>query len=354
MLYRKKPRITDRKIRMAIAGCGRISGKHFGVLEHHKDDLELVAICDPDPKNLEAKKKDFPVKAYEDFGQLLEDSQIDMVSLCTPSGLHAEQAIACAAAGKHVLTEKPMATRWKDAQQMVTACDQAGVELFVVKQNRFNPTLRLLKDAVSSGRFGRIFMVTVNVFWTRPQEYYSSSSWRGTWEFDGGALMNQASHYVDLMEWLVGPIESVECQTATLARKIEVEDTCALTLKYRSGALGTASVTMLTYKQNFEGSLTIIGEKGTVRIGGVAVNKVEHWDFEDSRKEDELVRAANYEPENVYGNGHIPYYKNVIDVLKGGAKPITCGREGLRSLEVMIASYLSSRRGERVSLPLEY
>jgi len=237
---------------------------------------------------------------------------------------------------------------------MVRACDDAGVKLFVVKQNRRNATLQLLKRAVEGKRFGRIYMVSVNVFWSRPQSYYDSAKWRGTWEFDGGAFMNQASHYIDLLDWLVGPVESVQAYTATLARDIQVEDTGVMSVKWRSGALGSVSVTMLTYPRNLEGSITIIGELGTVRIGGVAVNEIQHWDFAIAEAEDADIRSANYQTTSVYGHGHPHYYENVIGVLRGEAEPDTDGREGLRSLEVLIATYIAARDGRRVSLPLDY
>jgi UDP-N-acetyl-2-amino-2-deoxyglucuronate dehydrogenase len=237
---------------------------------------------------------------------------------------------------------------------MVKACDEAGVYLFVVKQNRRNATLQLLKQAVESKRFGRIYMVNINVFWTRPQSYYDQAAWRGKWEFDGGAFMNQASHYVDLLDWIIGPIESLHAYTATLERDIEVEDTGVINVRWRSGALGSMNVTMLTYPQNLEGSITIIGEKGTVRIGGVAVNEIQHWDFLDKQPDDDKVKASNYETTSVYGFGHPLYYKNVIDVMRGDAEPETNGREGLKSLEVLIATYLSARDGKRVALPLDY
>src|SRR6185437_13349362 len=192
------------------------------------------------------------------------------------------------------------------------------------------------------------------VFWTRPQSYYDSAAWRGTWEFDGGAFMNQASHYVDLLDWLIGPVESVQAYTATLARNIEVEDTGVASIKWRSGALGSVNVTMLTHEKNFEGSMTILGEKGTVRIGGVAVNEVQHWEFADQVPEDEAVFAASYATTSVYGFGHPLYYDNVISSLRGEALPETDGREGLRSLELLIAIYISARDGRRVSLPLDY
>jgi len=285
---------------------------------------------------------------------MLKAEKIDLIALCTPSGLHPAETILAARYGVNVMTEKPMATRWHDGVNMVKACDEAAVRLFVVKQNRRNATLQLLKSAVEKERFGRIYMVNINVFWSRPQDYYDSAKWRGTWEFDGGAFMNQASHYVDLVDWLIGPVESLQAYTATLARNIEVEDTGVVNFKWRSGALGSMNVTMLTYPKNLEGSITIIGEKGTVRVGGLAVNEIQHWEFADSDPDDEKVKAASYQTTSVYGFGHPLYYKNVIDVLQGKAEPETDGREGLRSLEILIATYLSARDGKRVSLPLDY
>ena len=215
--------------------------------------------------------------------------------------LHPEQAITIANAGRHVVTEKPMATKMSDGKRMVRNADEQGTHLFVVKQNRLNPTLQLLKSAVEKKRFGRIYMVTLNVFWTRPQEYYDQAKWRGTWEFDGGAFMNQASHYIDLLNWLIGPIESVFSYTSTLERNIEVEDTGVACIKWRSGAMGTINVTMLTYPKNYEGSITILGEKGTVEVGGVAVNEIKHWEFDSEDEDDEKNMESNYETSSVYG-----------------------------------------------------
>lgn len=346
--------IENRKIRIAVVGCGRISKNHFQALEKNKNDLECVGVCDTDTSALAAARNITDAPGSTDLGQLLRESNPDLVAICTPSGLHPQQVIKCAETGTHVMTEKPMATRWADGVAMVKACDKAGVHLFVVKQNRRNATLQLLKRALDEGRFGRIYMVQVNVFWTRPQEYYDSAAWRGTWEFDGGALMNQASHYVDLLDWMIGPVDSVQAMTGTLARNIEVEDTAVMNIRWRSGALGSMSVTMLTYPKNYEGSITIIGENGTVRIGGVAVNEIEHWEFKEPHPDDEFVKDASYETTSVYGFGHPLYYRNVIQTLRGEAKPDTDGREGLRSLELLIASYLSARDGRKVALPLEY
>ena len=346
--------IKDRKIRLAIAGCGRISKNHFSSADAHHGEIELVAVCDTDRGRLEASMSAHGAQGYSSLTELLSEVHPDMVVLATPSGLHARQAIECAHAGCHVMTEKPMATRWEDGRRMVDVFDRAGLRLFVVKQNRKNRTLQLLKRAVEKRRFGRLYMAAVNVFWTRPQEYYDADAWRGKWEFDGGALMNQASHYVDLLDWIVGPVESVQAYIGTLARNIEVEDTGVVGIKWRSGTLGSLNVTMLTYPKNLEGSITILGEKGTVRIGGPAANEIQHWKFQEYEPDDGLVCEASYITPSVYGFGHALYYENTIEVLRGRCEPDTDGREGLRSLELLTAMYLSARDGHRVCLPLQH
>ena len=345
--------ISNRRIRFGLVGCGRIADKHFEALARHQERAELVSVCDTDPGALARAMARTGVPGFATLEQLLAQSNADVIVLATPSGMHAAQTIQAAEARRHVVTEKPMATRWHDGKAMVAACDKAGVSLFVVKQNRQNATIQLLKRAIERRRFGRIYMVSVNVFWSRPQAYYDSAPWRGTWEFDGGAFMNQASHYVDLLDWLIGPVESVHAFTAPLARHIEVEDTGVASVRWRSGALGSVSVTMLTHQKNFEGSITILGETGSVRIGGVAVNEIQAWDFADSDPDDAKVRDASYQTTSVYGFGHPAYYDNVIRALRGEATAETDGREGLRSLELLIGMYLSARDGKTVGLPLE-
>lgn len=348
-----KPPVTGRKVRFALVGSGRIAANHFGAIESHADHCELVDVCDVDATALEAAVKRTGAKGHRSLQALLAETTADAVILTTPSGLHPNQAVEVAQAGLHVITEKPMATRWADGVRMVEACDRAGVHLFVVKQNRRNATLQLLKKAVEAKRFGRIYQVHLNVFWTRPQSYYDQAKWRGTWELDGGALMNQASHYVDLLDWLIGPVESIHAYTATLERDIEVEDSAVLNLKWRSGALGSMAVSMLTYPKNLEGSITILGEKGTVRVGGMAVNEVQIWDFAEPHEMDASIGDASYQTTSVYGFGHPLYYDNVLKTLRGEAEPETDGREGLKSLELLIAAYRSSREGKRINLPLE-
>ena len=346
--------ILNRKLRFAVVGCGRIAQNHFAALKQHAERAELVAVCDTDPARVAAAVATTGAAGFASLTELLAASDADIVVLATPSGLHSRQAIEVAQSGRHVLSEKPMATKWDEGVAMVRACRDAGAKLFVVKQNRLNSTLRLVKQAVEAGRFGRLALVNVNVFWTRPQAYYDAAPWRGRWDMDGGAFMNQASHYVDMVDWLVGPVDNVHAYTATLARAIEAEDTGVMSLRLRSGALASVNVTMLTHNKNFEGSITLLGERGTVRVGGVAVNKIEHWEFDAPHDDDAKVASASYGVESVYGPGHPLYYDNVINTLRGEADAAVDGYEGLRSLEVLIAAYRSARDGVRVGLPLVF
>lgn len=338
-------------IRIALVGCGRISGNHFEAIAKI-DGLQLAAVCDVLEARARTAGEKWGVPWFTSVETLLTEASCDAVVIATPSGLHPAHGILAARAGKHVISEKPMAITLASADALVKACDDAGVQLFVVKQNRLNATVQLVKRALDKGRFGRLFLANTTVHWSRPQEYYDQAPWRGTWEFDGGAFMNQASHYVDLMQWLVGPVESVMAKTATLGRRIEAEDTGAAVLKFRNGALGVIEVTMLTYPKNLEGSFTLIGEKGTVKIGGTAVNKIEHWSFADQDADDAEVERVNTDPPSVYGFGHEPYYRNVLKVLRGEAVPDTDGRGGRKSLELILGIYESAKTGREVPLPL--
>jgi UDP-N-acetyl-2-amino-2-deoxyglucuronate dehydrogenase len=338
-------------VRVALVGCGRISRNHVEAIDR-VDGLELVAVADSDAARAEAIATERGIPAFGSLEAMLAGVPSDLVSICTPSGLHPAHGIVAAQTGRHVLTEKPMAISLAAADELVQACDAAGVQLFVVKQNRLNPPIQLLRRAIDKGRFGRIYSANVTVRWTRPQEYYDAEPWRGTWEFDGGAIMNQASHYVDLMQWLVGPVESVLAKTATQARRIEAEDSGVAILKFRSGALGVIEVTVLTYPRNLEGSITILGERGSVKVGGTAVNRVEHWMFADYDDDDKLVDAASTNPPTVYGFGHEGYYRNVLKVLRDEARPDTDGRAGRKSLELILGIYESAKTGREVPIPL--
>ncbi len=343
--------LAQRDIRVALVGCGRISKNHFDAIERVAG-LQLVSVCDVDAERAKEAGEAQGVPSFTNIETMFAEVPSDAVVIATPSGLHPQLGIIAAKANRHVISEKPMGISLAAADALVQACDDNGVKLFVVKQNRLNPAIQLLKRAIDRGRFGRIYLANCTVHWTRPQEYYDQAPWRGTWEFDGGAFMNQASHYVDLIQWLVGPVESIMAKTATLARKIEAEDTGVAVIKFRSGALGTIEVTMLTFPKNLEGSITILGEHGTVKIGGTAVNKVEHWSFADYDDDDKLVEQASTNPPTVYGFGHEAYYHNVLAVLRGEGRPDTDGRAGRKSLELILGIYESAKTGREVPLPL--
>ena len=343
--------MSRRAFQVALVGCGRIARNHFEAIAG-LDGMALSAVCDVVEARAREAGEQWGVPWFTSYDDMLAQAACDVVAIATPSGLHPAQGIKAAQAGKHVVCEKPMAISLSTADALVQACDSAGVQLFVVKQNRLNPAIQLVRRAIDRGRFGRLYMANATVRWARPQEYYDQAPWRGTWEFDGGAFMNQASHYVDLIQWLVGPVESVMARTATMARRIEAEDSGAAILKFRNGAIGVLEVTMLTFPRNLEGSITLIGETGTVKIGGTAVNKVEHWQFASYDDDDKLIEAATTNPPNVYGFGHAGYYRNVLAVLRGEAAPDTDGRSGRKSLELILGIYESAKTGHEVPLPL--
>ncbi len=343
--------MARKKIKFAIVGCGYISKKHIEAICLNHETSKLIALCDTNSETLNDCCKDMDLDRFKSLDELLDKSDADVIVLTTNSGLHAQQTIQIAKAGKHIVTEKPMATTFNDGKAMVKACDDAGVKLFVVKQIRKKNHIHLIKRLVENNKMGKIYSVAVNLFWNRPQSYYDSSAWRGTWEFDGGAFMNQASHYIDLLDWIFGPIDSVVSFTATLARNIQVEDTGVAAIKWRSGALGTLNVTMLTYLHNIESSITIIAEKGSVKIGGAGGDDVLFWEFQDNEINEMIDLDIN---KDISKNYHDLFYRDVIDELNTGKSIATSGIEGLRSLELIIAIYLSARDGKKVSLPLKY
>jgi len=341
-------------IKFGLIGCGRISSKHFEAISEI-EDAEIVACTDIVKRKAQAAAEQFGVKSfYSNYKTMLDKEDMDAVLICTPSGMHPEMGIEAAKRKINVVTEKPMGINLNSADALVKACDDNHVGLFVVKQNRLNPAIQLLKKAIDKGRFGRLFSANATVRWTRPQSYYDMAKWRGTWEFDGGAFMNQASHYLDLIQWLMGPVESVMSFTATMNHTIETEDMGAGLIHFRTGAIGVVEVTMNTFPRNYEGSITIMGENGTVKIGGVAVNKVDHWEFKDYDDDDKLIETAATNPTSVYGFGHLGYLQNVVDALKGKAKPDTDGRSGRKSLELILAMYQSAKTGKKVALPFNY
>ena len=343
---------ADRTIQFGIVGCGFMANKHFAAINTHAGRANISAVCDLNEANLQQAVQQTGAAGFSSLQALLEDSTADAIVLTTPSGLHPEQGMQAAAAGRHVITEKPVATHWEKGKRFVTACEQAGVRLFVVHQNRYIPSLQRLKQAIDQGRFGKIYMVQANVFWTRPQEFYSEAGWRGTWDMDGGALMNQGSHYVDLLCWLIGPVESVHAFTDTLGRNIEAEDTGVVSLKWRSGAMGSLNLTVLTYPRNLETMITILGENGTVKIGGQNRFDILNWEFADADPKDSETGAGERTVTSPPGDPLSIYYDNVINVIHGTADPEVDGRAGLQSLEVLAAAYLSAGEARRVALPL--
>lgn len=339
-------------VNFGVIGCGRISKRHLDLLGGGQiDGAKLVAICDNDPSRRDAARQRYNVSAYDSLDAMLADPAIEVVTVLTPSGMHAEHAIAAAAAGKHVVVEKPMALRLEDADAMIAACDRARVKLFVVKQNRFNVPVVKAREALDAGRFGKLVLGTVRVRWRRDQSYYNQDSWRGTWAQDGGVLSNQASHHVDLLEWFMGDVVSVHARASRALVDIEAEDTAIATLQFANGALGIVEATNAARPRDLEGSLSILGEGGTVVIGGFAVNKLETWEFVDVQLGDEnVLEQFSVNPPNVYGYGHQAYYEHVVDCLKNDKAALVDGLEGRRSLELITALYESIETGRDISL----
>ncbi len=354
MAQEKKP---EKKLGIGIAGCGRVAPYHINAI-NNIPQCKLAAICDvAEEKAKKAAEQGNNhgngIAVYNDYDKFLKDKNIDVVSICTPHGVHAEMAVKAARAGKHVITEKPMAMNLKDADRMIEECEKNKVKLFVIKQNRYNPPIIRLKEAADKGRFGKIVLINTTVRWTRPQEYFDADEWRGTKAMDGGVIMNQASHHIDLVQWIGGEVEKVFAYGGTLTHKLEVEDTAVAVLKFKSGALGVIEATTCSYPKNLEGSLTVLGETGSVKVGGFAVNKIELWEFKDHRMEDEWVKEMKAEPPSVYGFGHLQLYKELVDALLNNKKAMMEGREGRKSLELIMAIYKSMETGKEVRLPFK-
>ena len=342
--------MKTKKLSIALVGCGRISLKHLEAILYNSDDYQLAAVFDTDFTRAKQVGDQYGAPYFDSYKTMLKDViDIDLVSICTPSGLHPEHCIIALEQGKHVVTEKPMACIVEDARLMLKAAKDANKKLFVVKQNRLNPTVLALKKAITEGYFGKIYLVQTNVFWSRPQENYDEAKWRGTRAFDGGALMNQASHYVDLLEYFLERVDSVQAMTKTLGRNIETEDTAIVNLAWKCGALGSMSVTMLTYPKNLEGSITILGEKGSIQLDGAGLNEIKYLYFKDSLALD--IFQTTSDTKNSYSTtGHGLYYKNVADTLLRDGKAISDGESGIKSVELLCAIYESAKTGNIVSV----
>ena len=340
------------RLRFALVGCGRIAKRHAALLGSGEiDGAELAAVCDVVPERAEALAEPYRVPWYVDMERMMAAERIDVVTVLTESGRHADHVLRLAPFGRHIVVEKPMALTLDDADAMIRGCDDHGVRLFVVKQNRFNLPVQKLREALEGGRFGKLVLGTVRVRWCRRQQYYDQDAWRGTWALDGGVLANQASHHVDLLEWMMGDVDSVFAMATTALVDIEAEDTATVLLRFRSGALGIIEATTAARPVDLEGSLSLLGERGTVEIGGFAVNELKTWRFESSEPGDDQV-AARYSvnPPNVYGFGHKAYYDHVVECVNGNSPQLVDGLEGRRSLELISAIYESIETQREVRL----
>ncbi len=337
--------------RFALVGCGRIAKRHAELLSGVVQDARLVAVCDVDAGKARSFGEKHGVDWYQSIDEMMSRAQPDVVSVLTPSGMHRDHVLQLAPYGKHIVVEKPMALTLDDADAMIAACDAHACRLFVVKQNRFNVPVVKLREAMENKRFGKLVMGTVRVRWCRTQAYYDMDAWRGTWALDGGVLTNQASHHVDLLEWMMGDVESVFARSTTALVNIESEDTAIAVLKFRNGALGCIEATTATRPKDLEGSISILGEKGTVEIGGFAVNQMKTWSFAEPEPDDaDVMQKYSVNPPNVYGFGHQAYYEHVLDCLQSGRQQLVDGLEGRRSIELISAIYESIETGREVPL----
>ena len=345
-------------MKYGLIGCGRISPNHIAAAL--ANNLEIVALCDVVPENIEDKilKFDLPgsIKVYTDYKEMLANETLDLVSIATESGKHAEIALDCIAAGCNLIIEKPIALSLEDADKVISAAREKGVKVSACHQNRFNKSIQKIREAVERRRFGRLFYGTAHIRWNRGYEYYSRANWRGTWEQDGGALMNQCIHNIDLLRWMMGgDIVEVVGMTDKLNHDyIDAEDLGIALVRFANGSYGIIEGTTDIYPQNLEETLYIFGEKGTVKAGGKSVNIIEEWRFSDALDDpDEVKRQYHENPPNVYGFGHTPLYADVIDAIENDRDPYVTAEDGRRALELVLAIYKSAAEGVSVKLPLK-
>jgi len=351
-----------KKLKIAIIGCGRISYKHIEAIDQNKVEIQLIALCDrveykaitKRDECIKALGEDADVKVYIDYKEMLEKIDVDLVSIATESGHHSEIAIYCMNKGKHVIVEKPMALSNQDADKMIECAKKNNVKLCVNYQNRFNEPIQKLRTAVEENRFGKLVNGTARTLWNRSRGYYEEASWRGTWELDGGTLMNQCIHNIDLLQWMMGgEIDTVYAQCGTFLRDIEGEDFGAIIIRFKNGAIGIIEGSACVYPKNIEETLSIFGETGTVSIGGLAVNLIETWRFKDDKDtEEEILKKYQRESDTVYGSGHILLFKNMIDAINMDREPLINGEEGKKSMSIVLAAYKSRLTGLQIKFPM--
>lgn len=344
-------------MRYALIGCGRISPNHIAAAK--ANNLEFAAICDTVSESMEDKILKFELPAtihrYTDYRELLKKEKPELIAIATESGKHASIALDCIEAGCNLIIEKPIALSIADAEAIIKAAGCKGVKVCASHQNRFNKSISKIRDAYNKKRFGRIFYGTAHIRWNRGWEYYSRAKWRGTWEQDGGALMNQCIHNIDLLRWMMGnEVDEVFAYTDKLNHDyIQAEDLGIALVKFKNGAYGIIEGTTDIYPQNLEETLYLFGEKGTVKVGGQSVNVIEEWRFSDALDDPDEVKAKFHEnPPNVYGYGHTPLYANMIDAIQYDHEPYVTAEDGKRALELVLAIYKSAAEGRPVKLPL--
>ena len=349
------------KLRFALIGCGRISKNHIVASAENKDICELVAVCDPVTERAEQKAAQYEElmgvrpAVYADYKKMLEEMEIDCCAIATESGYHAEIALYCIAHGVNVIIEKPIALSMDDARALVSKAKEKNVKLCVNHQNRFNKAVQKIRSAVEEGRFGRMLHGTAHILWSRGEEYYAQAPWRGTWAQDGGCLMNQCIHNIDLLRWMMGDeISEVMAYTDRLTHDyIQAEDIGMALVRFRNGSYGMIEGTTNVYPHNLEETLYLFGEDGTVKAGGKSVNVIESWDFRDGKDDPAYIKENFGEnPPNVYGFGHTPLYRDVIEAIQNDRPPYVDGEAGMRALELVLAIYQSAAEGKPVSLPL--
>lgn len=343
---------SNDKLRFGVIGCGRIAPKHTESIIAIPD-AELIAVCDIIPEKAKEYARLYNAEPYLDYKELLQRKDIDIVTIATPSGNHAEIGIEAAKAGKHVMVEKPMSMTLKEADNLIKACKEYNVKLSVIHQNRYNQSIKILRDAMESGRFGKLTHGQATIRWNRNDEYYTQAPWRGTKLQDGGVLMNQSIHNIDLLQWMMGPVESVFGYTTTALRPIEMEDVAGAVIRFKNGAIGLIEAATTIYPKNIEETLNIFGETGSVIIGGIAVNRVETWEFPNCEEEKEQIFAAQEnDPPTVYGFGHREIIEDMIKAVKSNTSPPLNGEEGRKALEIILAIYKSQESGLPVKIPL--
>lgn len=346
-------------MKYALIGCGRISTNHVKAVINNQ--LEFVAVCDVIPEHMEnvlAKhdlQNDITIKRYTDYKKLLEENEIDLVGIATESGIHAEIALYCIEKGVNVIIEKPMAMSIADANEIIRRSEEKGVKVSACHQNRFNIAVQEMRNALEKGRFGKLSHGSIHVRWNRNKDYYTQAPWRGTWAQDGGALMNQCIHGIDLLRWMMGnEIDEVYGVTRQQFHDyLEAEDIGMAVVKFKNGAVGTIEGTTNVYPQNLEETLYLFGETGTVKLGGKSTNNIDVWNFADESEEDQKNKGLEEETSNVYGNGHTSLYADMISAIENDRPPYVDAYAGKNALELVLAIYKSQKEGRPVKLPLD-